>query len=204
MHGPVTSAWLLVALCAATGSYCLLRLRSPSDEQRSAAGGEAVMGFGMAAMAVPAAVAGPPEWAGAALCGVFGVAALRALWLSRLSAHHLHHLVGSLAMLYMAVTMLPGAGHAGHGAATAGGVPLLTGLLLAYYGVYVLRTGAGLMSVTAAAPAGGPGAAGFAGPGCHGGPGKTALTGSRAVRPEVTDACRLAMGIGMFAMLLAL
>ncbi|MCP3818727.1 DUF5134 domain-containing protein [Streptomyces sp. A3M-1-3] len=189
MHGPVTSAWLLVALCAATGAYCLLRLRSPSEEQRSAAGSEAVMGFGMAAMAVPTAVAGPPEWAGAVLCGVFGVAALRALWLSRLGAHHLHHLVGSLVMVYMAVAMLPGGAPAGHGAATAaGGVPLLTGVLLAYYGVYVLRTGAGLLSVTAAAAAGGPGGAGFA----------------WGVRPEVTTACRLAMGIGMFAMLLAL
>ncbi|WP_455353965.1 DUF5134 domain-containing protein [Streptomyces sp. SYSU K217416] len=192
MHGPVTSAWLLVALCAATGAYCLLRLRSPSEEQRSAAGSEAVMGFGMAAMAVPAAAAGPPRLTGAVLCAVFGVAALRALWLSRLSVHHLHHLhhlVGSLAMLYMAVTMLPGGGHTGHGAASAaGGVPLLTGALLAYYGVYMLRTGAGLLSVTAAASAGGPAGAGFAG----------------SVRPEVTAACRLAMGIGMFAMLLTL
>ncbi len=63
MHGPASPGWLLVALCAATGAYCLLRMRSPVEEQRRTAGGEALMGFGMAAMAVPAAVVTPPRWA---------------------------------------------------------------------------------------------------------------------------------------------
>ncbi|MFF6787429.1 DUF5134 domain-containing protein, partial [Streptomyces sp. NPDC012510] len=40
MHGPASPGWLLVALCAATGAYCLLRMRSAVEEQRRAAGGE--------------------------------------------------------------------------------------------------------------------------------------------------------------------
>lgn len=126
---------------------------------------------------------------------LFGAASLRALWFSRRSRHHLHHLVGSAAMVYMALTMAPGGaahgGHTGHGvAATAGGVPLLTGLLLAYYTVYVLRSGARLIPVAAggAAAAGGGGSAG----------------GSWAARPELALACRLTMGMAMFAMLLTL
>lgn len=105
MHGPASSGWLLVALCAATGAYCLLRMRSSVEEQRRAAGGEALMGFGMAAMAVPAAVFTPPSWAWPLYTAVFGGAALRALWAARTSSHHLHHLVGAFAMVYMAVAM---------------------------------------------------------------------------------------------------
>lgn len=40
--------------------------------------------------------------------------------------------------------------------AAAGGIPLLTGLLLAYYAVYVLRSGARLVPVAAVATGGGP------------------------------------------------
>src|SRR5690242_14433230 len=39
VHGPASPGWLLVALCAATGAYCLLRMRSAVEEQRRAAGG---------------------------------------------------------------------------------------------------------------------------------------------------------------------
>ncbi|SFY08280.1 hypothetical protein SAMN02787144_1010205 [Streptomyces atratus] len=189
------SGWLLMALCAITGAYCLLRTRSDAGEGRRTARAEALMGFGMAAMAVPAAVVTPPAWAWAVYAVLFGAASLRALWFSRRSRHHLHHLVGSAAMVYMALTMAPGGaahgGHTGHGvAATAGGVPLLTGLLLAYYTVYVLRSGARLIPVAAggAAAAGGGGSAG----------------GSWAARPELALACRLTMGMAMFAMLLTL
>lgn len=105
MHGPASSGWLLVALCAATGAYCLLRMRSSVEEQRRAAGGEALMGFGMAAMAVPAAVFTPPSWAWPLYTAVFGAAAVRALWAARTSTRHLHHLVGAGAMVYMAVVM---------------------------------------------------------------------------------------------------
>ncbi|MGY0488361.1 DUF5134 domain-containing protein [Streptomyces sp. WG-D5] len=182
MHGPLSAAWLLVALCAATGAYCLLRLRSGVEEQRRTAGGEALMGFGMALMAVPAAVLTPPYWAWLLYAAVFGAAALRALWAARTGAHHLHHLVGTFAMAYMAVAMAvrPEA-HAHHGGA---GSPALTGALLLYFAGYVLWSGARLVPVTAGA---GP-----------------AVAGGWGDRPELARACRLSMGIGMLAMLLTM
>ncbi|MGJ5832647.1 DUF5134 domain-containing protein [Streptomyces ossamyceticus] len=180
MHGPASPGWLLVALCALTGGYCLLRMRSAVEEQRRAAGGEALMGFGMAAMAVPAATAAPPRWAWLAYAVVFGAAALRALWAARTSPHHLHHLVGAVAMVYMAVVMATAPG--GHGGS---GSPLLTGTLLLYFACYVLWAGVRLMPV--AVSGGGRVAGGGTGWGD---------------RPEVARACRLSMGIGMFAMLL--
>ncbi|WP_308010755.1 DUF5134 domain-containing protein [Streptomyces sp. AC495_CC817] len=181
MHGPVSAGWLLVALCAVTGGYCLLRMRSAVEEQRRAAGGEALMGFGMAAMAVPAAALTPPRWAWLCYALVFGAAAVRALWAARGNAHHLHHLVGALAMVYMAAVMAA-APNGGHGGA---GLPLVTGALLVYFAGYVVR--AGLRLVPLAATPGAPVRAGAAGWGD---------------RPELARACRLSMGIGMFAMLL--
>ncbi|MGW2816661.1 DUF5134 domain-containing protein [Streptomyces sp. NPDC001415] len=183
MHGPVLPGWLLVALCAVTGSYCLLRMRSGSAPARKAAGGEAVMGFGMAAMAVPAAFLTPPPWMLTGYAMIFGGAALRALWLARGGAHHLHHAVGSLAMVYMALAMTPGAGggHAGHEGHAAGGVPPLTGALLLYFAGYVLSTGVRLLPTA-------------------GGGGSVAAVPWGA-RPELALACRLSMGIAMFAML---
>ncbi|MFC8428348.1 DUF5134 domain-containing protein [Streptomyces sp. NPDC057253] len=176
MHGPASPGWLLVALCAATGAYCLLRMRSSVEEQRRAAGGEALMGFGMAVMAVPAAVFTPPSWAWPLYAAVFGGAALRALWAARAAAHHLHHLVGAGAMVYMAVVMATSTGH--HGGA---GVPLVTGVLLLYFTGYVLLSGARLIPVTAGVAAVGWGD-----------------------RPELARACRLSMGIAMVAMLLTM
>lgn len=201
MHGPATSGWLLMALCAVTGAYCLLRARSGSGEERRTARAEALMGFGMAAMAVPAAVVAPPAWGWALYTVLFGVAALRALWFSRRSGHHLHHLVGSSAMVYMSVVMARsgGAGHGGHAShamAAAGGVPLLTGLLLAYYAAYVLRSGTRLIPVPATAAGGGARAGGLSSGGLS--------AGGWGARPELALACRLTMGIAMFAMLLTL
>ncbi len=192
VHGPALSGWLLVALCAASGSYCLLRMRGDTGAERRAAGGEAVMGFGMAAMALPAAVLSPPEWSWALYAGVFGIAALYALGCAvRHGGHHVHHLVGSLAMVYMAVAMAAAPGghgeHGGHaGVAAGGGIPVLTGVLLAYYGVYVLRSGARL--VPAAVPAGTAARA----------------TAAVAVAAELTLVCRLSMALAMLAMLLTL
>lgn len=192
MHGPTSSGWLLVALCAATGAYCLLRMRSGVEEQRRAAGGEALMGFGMAAMAVPAAVFTPPAWAWPAYAALFGAAGLRALWAARSGRHHLHHLVGAAAMVYMALVM---AGTSSHGHAHgSSGIPLLTGLLLLYFTGYVLLTGVRLLPV--AAVAGG----GTAGDGAAEG-GAAAGWGDR---PELARACRLSMGIAMLAMLLTM
>ncbi|WP_327174131.1 DUF5134 domain-containing protein [Streptomyces sp. NBC_01335] len=199
MHGPALSGWLLMVLCAATGAYCLLRARAGSGEERRAAHAEALMGFGMAAMAVPAALLTPPGWAWAAYTVLFGGAALRSAWAARRGGHHLHHLVGSLAMVYMAVTMgpsmAPGAGggpHAGHaGAGTAAGLPLLTGALLVYYALYVLGAAGRLIPVAAGAGAGT-------------GAGTAAVTGGRRARPELALACRVTMGLAMLAMLAGL
>lgn len=203
MHtGGALAGWLLMALCAVSGAHCLLRARTGTRQERGAARSEALMGFGMAAMAVPATVLSPPDWAWAVYAVLFGSAALRALRPALRGGHHLHHLIGSLAMVYMAVTMAPGAagsgggGHAGHGAAGAGGIPLLTGVLLVHYAVYVLRSARTLLP--AVSPAGTVGVAGFGG-GAGGG-----LSLGADGRPEVTRACRLTMGIAMFAMLLTL
>ncbi|PWI20176.1 DUF5134 domain-containing protein [Streptomyces sp. Act143] len=177
MHGPASPGWLLVALCAATGAYCLLRMRSDVEEQRRAAGGEALMGFGMAAMAVPAAVFTPPSWTWTGYAIVFGAAALRAVWAARTSPHHLHHLVGASAMVYMAVVMAGAPGH--HGGA---GIPAVTGALLLYFTGYVLLSGIRLMPVMS-------------------GGGAVAVAAGWGDRPEVARACRLSMGMAMVAML---
>ncbi|GAA4929780.1 DUF5134 domain-containing protein [Streptomyces coeruleoprunus] len=197
MRGPVTSGWLLVALCAVTAAYCLVRMRRCTGAERQEAGGEAVMGLGMAVMGVPATVLSPPDGLWAAYAVVFGAAGARALWgLSGFRAarcagrgtHHGHHLVGSLAMVYMAVPMAgaAGTGHAGH---SGGGLPLVTGALLVYYGVHVLRAGARLVPVAAVAPASGT----------------VAVTGpDRGDGRELVAACRLVMAVAMLAMLLTM
>ncbi|MFJ6938765.1 DUF5134 domain-containing protein [Streptomyces sp. NPDC101132] len=207
MHGTTTTAWLLVLLCAASGGYCLLRLRTGAAEERAGAGAEALMAFGMAAMAVPAAALWSTEWSRLLLGGVFLGAGAWALWGLRRPdcrrSHHVHHAVGSLAMVYMVAAMaaVPGAGGAHHAVPGAGGVPLLTGVLLLYYAGYVLRGGVRLLPVAAQ---GGAGTGPAAGAGGGAGSGPAAGRASGAARGEVVEACRLAMGIGMFAMLVGL
>lgn len=195
MHGPPLIGWLLVALCAATGTYCLLRMRGePPGPGRRVARSEALMGWGMAAMAVPSAVLDPRPWGPLAFAAVFGVAAVRAV-----GHHHLHHAMGALAMAYMALAMAAGpAGGHGHDASMAagghmasdtapGGIPVLTGALLAYFAVYAVRSGLRLLPMTDGAVAGA---------------GAPSVGWSQ--RPELRHACRLTMAIGMFAMLLTL
>ncbi|MFB7635301.1 DUF5134 domain-containing protein [Streptomyces sp. NPDC056149] len=199
MHTSPLVGWLLVALCAATGGYCLSRMRSGPPAQRATARSEALMAGGMAVMALPASVVAPPAWAPWPYAVVFGAAGLWALL-----RRHLHHAVGALAMVYMALAMvgmrdMPGmqgmpsahgmtgmtgmTGAAGAGHAVPAGVPLVTGVLLVYYVVYVLAAGVRL------APAG---------PASDGG------TAVRPGAPGVLRACQVAMGVGMLAMLLAL
>ncbi|MEU2208009.1 DUF5134 domain-containing protein [Streptomyces hygroscopicus] len=200
MHGPWFVGWLLVALCAATGAYCLLQMRGePPGPGRRIAGAEALMGWGMAAMAVPSTVLDPRPWGPPAFAAVFAVAAVRALLPVRRGTgplgHHLHHAVGALAMVYMALAMMTGGTGGHHHTARmapgrmAGGVPPLTGVLLLYFAVYVVRSGWRLVPMTDGvmdgAGAGPPGA-------------------TRSRRPELRHACRLSMGIGMCAMLLTL
>ncbi|MGX2998607.1 DUF5134 domain-containing protein [Streptomyces sp. JNUCC 64] len=208
-HTPVTATWLLLTLGALSGVYCLLRTRAGSRGQRRAAGGEALMGFGTAAMAVPAALGTVPRAAWAVGAAVFGATALRALWDARNgsdAAHHLHHLVGAGAMAYMAVAMAARPVGHGHGGA---GIPLLTGALFGYFAVYVLWAGARLVPVTAVTPAAPVTPVAAVAPGPAGpvpdpadradgaGTGRSGWTH----RPELTRACRIAMGLAMCVML---
>ncbi|WP_424891005.1 DUF5134 domain-containing protein [Streptomyces sp. XH2] len=194
MHGPPLIGWLLVALCAATGAYCLVRLHAGPGGERRAVGSDALMGLGMAAMAVPATVLDTRPWGALLFAVVFGAAGVHTLVAvarSRLDTPHLHHAVGAFAMVYMALAMAGGpvgggsvhAGTTAHAAAAhePAGTPLLTGLLLVYFAVYVVRTVAVLVPVTVAS-------------------GQLTWPG----RPDLTHACRLSMGIGMLAMLLTL
>ncbi|WP_030247467.1 DUF5134 domain-containing protein [Streptomyces sp. NRRL S-350] len=184
MHGPALVNWLLALLTAAVGAACLVRLRrsscTPAGTHRPLAresdAAEALMGLGMAAMAVTGATVPAAVWA--ALFGVPAAAFLLAAAHAPAGrAHRLHHAVGALAMTYMALAMGAAPGHQHHHA-TGQGLPLLTGALLLYFGAYTVRAGSRLLHT----PAGNL-AVGTAG---------------------LPQACRLTMGIGMFAMLLTM
>ncbi|AXE25251.1 DUF5134 domain-containing protein [Streptomyces globosus] len=176
-------AWLTVLVCAVSGGCCLHRACTAGRPERGPAAGEAVMAVGMAVMALPP---GTAPWGARILPVLCCGAALHAVWLLRRGLHHTHHLVGSLAMAYMALAVYAGGGHGGHGGGGSAGPPLVTGALLLYYAAYVLLGGARLVAAGPAvsAAAAGPGA----------GRGREA--------GEVARACRLAMGTGMLAMLL--
>ncbi|WP_395293303.1 DUF5134 domain-containing protein [Kitasatospora hibisci] len=185
MHGPVLVNSLLAVLTTAAGGYCLDRLRRASGTARPGThrrhshesdAAEALMGFGMAAMAVSGDAVPAVVWA-----WVFGVPAAAFLLASAFGpdrrAHRLHHAIGGLAMTYAALAMAA-APAAGHHHAAAGGTPLLTGALLLYFGGYSLWAGTRLLGTTTGR-----------------------LTTATAGLPL---ACRLSMGIGMFAMLLTM
>lgn len=218
MHGPATVGWLLVALCALTGAYCVLRAKGTVGARREDAGGEALMGFGMAAMAVPSVWTWqplPPAVTAAAFAVLFTALLVREVWLllpwrRRGGEHagacgHLHHVVGALAMLYMSLAMVAAftsasasAGRAMAHGSGAGGVPVLTGALLVYFAGVVLWNGARLVPSPSGAGAG-------AGAPARGGGGVALAPPGRVVHgPGVAAGCRLAMGTAMFAMLLTL
>lgn len=189
MHGPPVVTGLLAAVCAGTGTYCL----TVSVRAREPVRAEAVMGPAMAAMVLPGSAGPVPSaafvvlfgglalWSGRAACALPG--ARRAPPGQR--GHSVHHTVEAAAMAYMAAAMLATApataAHAAHHEGAPAGVPLVTGGLLVYFAAYALRTGARL----ATAGAGGPGPPG-------------------AGTPEVTAACRLALSLASFTMLLTL
>ncbi|WP_042396097.1 DUF5134 domain-containing protein [Streptacidiphilus carbonis] len=219
MHGPAAVGWLLTGLMGATGLYCLVRLvrRTASRAERELDASEALKGLGMAAMALPLGTGRqvpPAVWV-----VLFGLAALWSLGAGLLPmtgsgtssghppghrGHHLYHGVGHLAMVYMALVMGTGAGTTGAGAAMpgmagmadqaagTGGSPAVTGALLVFFGGYAVLAGARMIAVPV--PAGG-------------GTG-TARRGSVANRllgaPELPQACRMVLGLGMFTMLLAM
>ncbi|UED82805.1 DUF5134 domain-containing protein [Streptomyces profundus] len=191
MHGPVLVNWLLVVVCGATGGYCLARLRRAAPGERQGRGLEAAMGLGMALMALSMAggVAGaaPPSWLLVALAAASTLGA--ALPLGAGARHRAHHLVEGAAMLAMAWAMA--GGHPGHGP------PGWAGPALVYFGLYALRAAPRLLPLPAGTAAGS--AVGTA-------VGTAAGTGAAGdgQRPdEVGAACRLALSLGMFTMVLA-
>ncbi|WP_034087663.1 DUF5134 domain-containing protein [Streptacidiphilus albus] len=208
MHASAAVGWLLAALTGLTGLYCLMRLRRPGTPraQRRLDASEALKGLGMAAMAIPygsARVVPVPVWV-----VLFGGAAawslVEGLRPGGHRGHHLYHAVGHLAMVYMALAMAGATAGAGAGT-TAGagtmagmaapsGVPLLTGVLLVFFGCYVVVGGVRLVG---AAPSG---ATAVPGGGTGGGSVVRRLLGA----PELPDACRMVLGMGMFAMLLSM
>ncbi|WP_354639091.1 DUF5134 domain-containing protein [Kitasatospora camelliae] len=222
MHGPAVVTWLLAALATGSALLCLHRLRSRArtcGEDREVDAAEAAMGIGMAGMALLPGVAW--GWLFAVLAGVLLLGAVGP-GTAGPRGHRLHHGVGALAMAYMALAMAGGGGPRTGGADQAAGVaasaasaataasagpagvaavpahlhhaapaglPLLTGLLLAYFGGYALWAGSRLL----------------AGPGGHGAAGVPSFPAVRVPAAEqLGQACRAAMGIGMFAMLLTM
>ncbi|MFD7904532.1 DUF5134 domain-containing protein [Kitasatospora sp. NPDC059747] len=202
MHGPTLVNWLLALLTATAGAYCLTRLRyapgapgaphaphttcapapattHPTGARRLLAretdAAEALMGLGMAGMAVTGAAVPAPVWA-----WLFGVPAalflLAAAGTPDRRGHRLHHAIGGLAMTYAALAMTASPGHHHHAPST--GAPLLTGALLVYFGAYSLWAGTRLLHA----------------------PGGSVTVGTAGL----PQACRLTMGIGMFAMLLTM
>lgn len=209
MHGSAAVGWLLTALCAFVAGVCLVRAREAGGRRRRIARSEALMGLGMAAMALSGRVSTAlPPLVFLVLFGAVGAWELTLLRETR-HIHHLHHLVGALAMIYMSLAMPAGhataAGTHAAGAATPV-MPLLTGALLAYYAGYVLRTGLLLLP----APAGGKvdgdvAGAGTAGRGTNPAGADCAVHGDGVLQlPGLTAACRIAMGTGMLTMLLML
>ncbi|TFV33592.1 DUF5134 domain-containing protein [Streptomyces sp. T1317-0309] len=97
-------------------------------------------------MAVPAGSSRHPAGPGRPIWWSSRAAAVRALWTARRSTHHLHHLVGAFAMVYMAAAMTASPGHHMHGG--HGGLAPLTGVLLLYFAGYVLWSGVRLVPVT--------------------------------------------------------
>ncbi|SCK08311.1 hypothetical protein H181DRAFT_00359 [Streptomyces sp. WMMB 714] len=208
MHSSAAVGLLLAALCAVTGGACLLRARGAGGMQRSTAWSEALMGWGMAVMALAGSLpaAAVPPFVLASLFGVVAVWELRLLRTrlrergerpARGSAHHLHHMTGALAMIYMALAAPGAQAGGGHAHAASGAnlaaTPLLSGVLLAYFAAYVLRTGLRLL----------PGPPGLALPaGTAAGRGQHPPSCAAHGAGELAGACRVAMGTGMLAMLL--
>ncbi|WP_407914245.1 DUF5134 domain-containing protein [Kitasatospora sp. NE20-6] len=188
--------WLLAGLAAGAAGLCLLRLRSPGcrGAHRRGEAAEAAMAAGTAGMAVlPGVVWG---WVFTVLAGwlLLGAVGER----SGL-AHRLHHGVGSLAMAYMALAMAPGHGHLHPGVPM--GLPAVTGGLLLYFGGYTLWAGSRLLAA--------PDATAHAAQTTHTThAAHTTATAHAAMWGRAGDgtlqACRAAMGIAMFAMLLTL
>ncbi|GAU67280.1 hypothetical protein SSP35_04_03660 [Streptomyces sp. NBRC 110611] len=189
MHGPPLVGWLLVLVCAGPAAYFLSRPRAGAAARRAEARLEGLIALGMAAMALPVSVVAQSAWSPWLFAVAFGAAGVWAL-----ARRHPHHTVEACAMVYMALAMT-GHGHGGgvdHAGALGGAgqtasyavpMPLLTGVSLAYFTVYVLSAGIRLVPATT---------------------GTTDAGSPDAASAGVVRACRIAMGIAMLAMLLAM
>lgn len=153
--------WSAAGLMGGTGLYCLARLRrtphaAVCGDPLSFAS-EALMGLGAALMTLQGAwgTHTPPVlWA-----AVYGAATLSSLSVmafvpGRLHAgprsRRLHDAIGHLSMVYMGLAM---SGSAAHSMADPqlttthpGGIPLITGVLLAYFGGHAIWTGHQIVS----------------------------------------------------------
>lgn len=214
MGGPPLVGWLLVVLGTATGLSCLLRTRAAAGMrlprgERGVARAEGVKGLGMALMAVPGSVLDQHPWSTPLFTAVFGAMALWSvalLWRGGHPVHHVHLALGAAAMVYMTVAMaaVPDAdgmagmaGMGGTGTARTG-VPLVTGALLGYFALYALWAGLRMLPATVRTAAV-PGGTAAEGPDGAGG-----ADGGVLAAPELAAACRVSLGIGMFAMLLTM
>ncbi|MEO3756126.1 DUF5134 domain-containing protein [Streptomyces sp. B6B3] len=188
-HGPELVGWLLVALCAGTGGYCLGWAAGGPGSGRPSAVADGAMGLGMAAMAVPGVPVAHGSFASVSVSAGFaafftGVAAWVAVLPGAGGAQRAHHVLESLAMVYAALAMTVAAAGGGHASA---GLPPLTALLLVYLAMYLLTgTAPRLVPAGGGPPPGPPGA------------------GRPPRAPEVVAACRLALGLGTLAMLVTL
>lgn len=206
MGGPPLVGWLLVVTGAVTGLSCLLRARAAvalAPDERRVARAEGVKGLGMALMAVPGFALDQRPWGATLFVVVFGAMALWSVALLRHGGHRAHHVhlsLGAAAMVYMALAMVTApAGASGMPGMTGMrgdlgpvGTPVLSGLLLAYFALYALWAGIRML------PAAGPTAVAV---------GATAGAGAGGgvlAAPELAAACRVSLGIGMFAMLLTM
>ena len=193
MGGTPLIGWLVAAVCATTGVSCLLRTRGRvalGAAERRVVRAEGVKGLGMALMALPAPALEQRPWCAWLFAAVFGAMALWPVLLSRRgghAAHHAHLSVGAGAMAYMAVTAATApAGMPGMaGAAGGAGIPWVNAILLAYFGLYALW--AGLRMLPAVSPAA-----------------VVSPAGGVLAAPELAAACRVSLGMGMFAMLLTM
>ncbi len=212
MAGVVWVRWVFVAVFVAVALLCVVRLlahrrdaaRSGCGTDRISDASHGVMGLGMAAMFSPWGAPVPALYwqvLFGALAGVFAVRMIRrgtrpaAI---RQPGTDLHHVIGSLAMVYML-----GAIPAGHSmaadmsmpgmASTGIALPVLAWVLVAYFLVYAVRLGARLVEPAS------PVAATSAGAVAVGGGPRGVVTS-----PHLLGSCLIFMGIGMSYMLVTM
>jgi hypothetical protein len=200
MEGPFWVHFVFGALFVAIAVYCASRvvfarrggLANGCETHLSGDVSHLVMSIGMAAMILPALDPLPPVvWQ-----VVFGFTACwfalrlvrRKAWTTR--PDELHHVLGSLAMVYMFSAMQAGLGDramAGMSMGSGVALPVLAWAFLAYFLVHTIKLGAKLIEM--------PGAADT-----------TVSNGPRGavLSPQVLGSCRVVIGAGMSCMLVAM